>query len=107
MCQRRIGDSGDSEQQAATGATLMLLPAARLNGCIVLGVSSACMQQWGGLGVRVGVTYVTAYCAKDRYSTSTSRPLLSSFKNSLTHLETQKESRFNNLRTRWPVQECV
>lgn len=37
-----------------------------------------------------GVTYVTAYCAKDRYSTNTSRPLLSSFKNSLTHLETQK-----------------
>lgn len=39
-----------------------------------------------------GLTYVTAYCAKDRYSTNTSRPLLSSFKNSLTHLETQKAS---------------
>lgn len=62
--------------------------AAGLNGCIVFGVSSACMQQWWG----GGLTYVTAYCAKDRYSTNTSRPLLSSFKNSLTHLETQKAS---------------
>ena len=32
------------------------------------------------------LTYVTAYCANDKYSTSTSRPLFSSFKNSLTHL---------------------
>lgn len=38
------------------------------------------------------VTYVTAYCAKDRYSTNTSRPLLSSFRNSLTHLKAQKPS---------------
>jgi len=33
-----------------------------------------------------GTTYVTAYWAKDRYSTSTSRPLFSSLRNSLTHL---------------------
>lgn len=46
--QQRIGDSGLSEQQAATGATLMPLQHAGLNGCIVLGVTSACMQQRGG-----------------------------------------------------------
>lgn len=39
-------------------------------------------------------TYVTAYCAKDKYSTKTSRPLLSSFKNSLTHLEKQSSKEF-------------
>lgn len=32
------------------------------------------------------LTYVTAYCAKDKYSTRTSSPLFSSFRNSLTHL---------------------
>lgn len=37
-------------------------------------------------------TYVTAYCANDRYSTRTSRPLFSSFKNSLTHLLGKKKN---------------
>lgn len=32
------------------------------------------------------LTHVTAYCAKDKYSTRTSSPLFSSFRNSLTHL---------------------
>lgn len=53
--QQRIGDSGLSEQQAATGATLTPLQPPGLNGCIVLGVTSACMQQrGGGVGGRGG-----------------------------------------------------
>lgn len=64
------------------------------NSCIVLRVSSpyrlSCYREKG-----LVVTYVTAYCAKERYSTSTSRPLLSSFKNSLTHLK-REENELNS-----------
>lgn len=48
---------------------------------------------------RLVVTYVTAYCAKERYSTSTSRPLFSSFRNSLTHLK-RDEYKFKSVRRR-------
>lgn len=48
----------------------------------------------GVLAAAVAVTYVTAYCAKERYSTNTSSPLLSSFRNSLTHLWGNEKGRF-------------
>lgn len=41
-----------------------------------------CSDHWPGL-----LTHVTAYWAKDKYSTRTSRPRFSSFRNSLTHLQ--------------------
>lgn len=84
--------SVSDNQAAARTAVLMLhgdASAAVQNSCIVFCVSSACVLQQQSEKSLVA-TYVTAYCAKDRYSTSTSRPLLSSFKNSLTHLKTQR-----------------
>lgn len=41
--------------------------------------------------VQSRVTYVTAYCANERYSTNTSKPLFSSFRNSRTHLNRERE----------------
>jgi len=68
--------------------------AAVQNSSIVLVVSSA-YRLWWYREKELVVTYVTAYCAKERYSTSTSRPLFSSFKNSLTHLK-RDENKFNS-----------
>lgn len=50
----------------------------------------------GGGVSTAAVTYVTAYCAKERYSTSTSSPLLSSFRNSLTHLQGNQRGGFTS-----------
>lgn len=71
--------------------------AAVQNGSIVLVVSAAYRLKWQREKRAGIVTYVTAYCAKERYSTSTSRPLFSSFRNSLTHLR-RDENMVNSIK---------
>lgn len=50
------------------------------------------MNTWNSKAHKPSFTYVTAYCANDRYSTRTSRPRFSSFRNSLTHLLKNKNN---------------
>lgn len=58
--------------------------------CIILPLSCIFCDHIKFKRNKPSFTYVTAYCANDRYSTRTSRPLFSSFKNSLTHLLKKK-----------------
>lgn len=76
MCQQWAPGAGGAGGDAS---------AAMQNSSIMPAVTSA-YNMWWYREKELRATYVTAYCANERYSTSTSRPLFSSFKNSLTHL---------------------
>lgn len=76
------------------------------NTSIVLPVSVVYGLQWQIGKKSLVVTYVTAYCAKERYSTRTSRPLFSSFRNSLTHLKRGGERSQQNQTTVHDIYVC-